>query len=205
MGANTDSYYLRRKSGSPVGPFSPHVLTTMLQKGTLDGSEEVSRDRRNWISVRDVPASAPPAAPSPPAPPPPRAIPAPPLARSAPIPPPPVMSALRAPPPPPSPSAPPPPLNQGGIDLGFAGGAGTEVLSMADGQIMMHDPLGPAPAASADDDERRRRVRRGSADRPAARQARNRGRPRARPARRSPIRRRNHQAAWRRWSSPTPI
>jgi tetratricopeptide (TPR) repeat protein len=152
MGANTDSYYLRRKSGSPVGPFSPHVLTTMLQKGTLDGSEEVSRDRRNWISVRDVPASAPPAAPSPPAPPPPRAIPAPPLARPAPIPPPPVMSALRAPPPPPPvrmPPAPPPPMN--GIDLGFGGGGGTEVLSMADGQIMMHDPLEPGPAASADE------------------------------------------------------
>ena len=160
MGANTDSYYLRRKSGSPVGPFSPYVLTTMLQKGTLDGSEEVSRDRRNWISVRDVPASAPPAARTPPAPPPPRAIPAPPLARPAPIPPPPVMSALRAPPlPPPArmPPAPPRPLNQGGIDLGFSGGAGTEMLSMADAQIVMHDPLGAAPAngagaASADDE-----------------------------------------------------
>src|SRR3954468_15431732 len=99
MGANTDSYYLRRKSGSPVGPFSPHVLTTMLQKGTLDGSEEVSRDRRNWISVRDVPASAPAAAPTPPAPPPPRTVPPPPLARPAPMPPPP--AALRPPPPPP--------------------------------------------------------------------------------------------------------
>src|SRR5439155_994181 len=76
MGANTDSYYLRRKSGSPVGPFSPHVLTTMPQNGTLDGSEDVSRDRRNWISVREVPAPAPPAAPTPPAPPAPLARPA---------------------------------------------------------------------------------------------------------------------------------
>src|SRR5215467_11126661 len=61
MAAHTDSYYLRRKSGSPVGPFTPQVLVTMLQKGTLDGSEEVSPDRRNWISVRDVEKTAPPA------------------------------------------------------------------------------------------------------------------------------------------------
>ncbi len=139
MGANTDSYYLRRKSGSPVGPFSPHVLTTMLQKGTLDGSEEVSRDRRNWISVRDVPPSASPAAPTPPAPPPARAVPPPPLARAAAIP-----APLRAPPSAPvrNPPPPPPPRVNGGIDLGFGGGGGTEVLSVADGQIMMHDPLG---------------------------------------------------------------
>ena len=142
MGANTDSYYLRRKSGSPVGPFSPHVLTTMLQKGTLDGSEEVSRDRRNWISVRDVPPPPQAAAPTPPAPPPPRAVPPPPIARAAPIPPPPVLSALRAPPPPPLRN--PPALVNAGIDLGFGGGGGTEVLSMADGQIMMHDALGGA-------------------------------------------------------------
>ncbi len=42
------------------------------------------------------------------------------------------------------------------MDLGFAGGGGTEVLSMADGQIMMHDPLGGVSvdddAASADDE-----------------------------------------------------
>ena len=100
----------------------------MLQKGTLDGSEEVSRDRRNWISVRDV-GSASPEAPAatmpsltlPPPPPAPRAVrPPPPLVRRAPPPPPPVSA---------------------GIDLGFAGGGGTEVLSMADGQIMMHDPV----------------------------------------------------------------
>src|SRR5215510_1295927 len=95
---NPDSYYLRRKSGSPVGPFTPQVLTTMLQKGTLDGSEEVSRDRRNWISVRDVPASAPPAAPTPP--PAPRAVSPPPLARPAPVPVPPPLAGLRPPPPP---------------------------------------------------------------------------------------------------------
>jgi len=157
MGANTDSYYLRRKSGSPVGPFSPHVLTTMLQKGTLDGSEEVSRDRRNWISVRDVPASAPAAPPTPPAPPPPRAVPPPPLARP-PVPAPPPLATLRPPPPPPvrTPPAPPPPVAiNTGIDLGFGGGGGTEVLSMADGNIMMHDPMGGAAGAdavSADDE-----------------------------------------------------
>ncbi len=134
MGANTDSYYLRRKSGSPVGPFSPHVLTTMLQKGTLDGSEEVSRDRRNWISVRDV-GSASPEAPA--ATMPSLSLPPPPQAPRAVRPPPPLLR--KAPPPPPPVSA--------GIDLGFAGGGGTEVLSMADGQIMMHDPIADVGAA----------------------------------------------------------
>jgi tetratricopeptide (TPR) repeat protein len=109
MAAQTDSYYLRRKSGSPIGPFSPQILGVMLQKGTLDGSEEVSRDRRNWVPVRDV-GSAPP-------------MPAPPLVSSTSASPPRIV-----PPPPPS------------SDLGFSGDGGTEVLSVADGHLIMHDP-----------------------------------------------------------------
>jgi tetratricopeptide (TPR) repeat protein len=65
MEGNSDHYYLRRQSGSPVGPFSTVVLATMLRKGTLDGSEEISLDRRTWRPVRDIkPAPAPEAAPA---------------------------------------------------------------------------------------------------------------------------------------------
>lgn len=102
----------------------------MLQKGTLDGSEEVSRDRRNWVPVRDVEKTVP-ATPAPPAPLSPRLAPPPPLAPRV-VPPPPVL-APRLPPPPPA-RAP------GRIaEAGFVEG-GTEVLSIADGQLEMHDP-----------------------------------------------------------------
>jgi tetratricopeptide (TPR) repeat protein len=60
MAGNPDCYYVRRQSGNPVGPFSQQVVATMLKKGTLDGSEEVSLDRHNWWPVRDF-GRAPPA------------------------------------------------------------------------------------------------------------------------------------------------
>jgi tetratricopeptide (TPR) repeat protein len=130
MAAHTDSYYLRRKSGSPVGPFTPNVLVTMLQKGTLDGSEEVSRDRRTWISVRQVEQTA--SAPAPALSMPTRPVAAPPpgprIGAPAPRP---------APPPPPLAKAPPP--GRGEADSGFPEG-GTEVLSLDDGHVIMHDP-----------------------------------------------------------------
>src|SRR6266700_3961580 len=155
MAAHTDSFYLRRKSGSPVGPFTPQVLVLMLQKGTLDGSEEVSRDRRNWMSVRDVEKTAPPA----PAPVPMpslggRPVPAPPIAPRI------VPAPIRMPPPAPAPTLAPPGvapgaaidsgfvnggsvnsglLNSGFVNSGYAGG-GTEVLSLSDGDLVMHDP-----------------------------------------------------------------
>jgi len=62
MEGNSVQYFVRRKLGSPIGPFTPIVLATMLKKGTLDGSEEISLDRRTWRPVKELdrpPAPAP--------------------------------------------------------------------------------------------------------------------------------------------------
>jgi tetratricopeptide (TPR) repeat protein len=52
----TDSsrYYVRRKTGSPIGPFSELALTTMLKRGTFNGSEEISPDQRSWRSISEL-------------------------------------------------------------------------------------------------------------------------------------------------------
>src|SRR3954470_16473309 len=65
MAAHSDCFFIRRKTGTPVGPFSEQVVATMLRKGTLDGSEEVSLDRKIWWPVRDFAQHAPGAAPAP--------------------------------------------------------------------------------------------------------------------------------------------
>src|SRR6185295_16098102 len=59
MLGNRDQYFVRRQLGNPVGPFTEVVLTAMLKKGTLDGSEEISVDRRTWRPVRELGQAAP--------------------------------------------------------------------------------------------------------------------------------------------------
>lgn len=64
MAGTGERYFVRRKTGEPVGPFSQLVITTMLTRGELDGSEMISRDRATWVPVRSL--LAPPPEPAPP-------------------------------------------------------------------------------------------------------------------------------------------
>jgi tetratricopeptide (TPR) repeat protein len=59
MAGQSDRYYLRRKSGNTLGPFSELVIITMLEQGKLEGNEEISRDKSAWLPVSTL-ASPPP-------------------------------------------------------------------------------------------------------------------------------------------------
>ncbi|HET6280319.1 MAG TPA: hypothetical protein VFH73_05120, partial [Polyangia bacterium] len=59
MAGTGERYFVRRKTGDPVGPFSELVIVTMLNRGELDAGAEISRDRINWSSVTSLkPAGA---------------------------------------------------------------------------------------------------------------------------------------------------
>ena len=58
MAETGDRFYVRRTTGDLVGPLSRLAIAGLLQKGQLDGSEEVSSDRRHWQPVGRLIAGA---------------------------------------------------------------------------------------------------------------------------------------------------
>src|SRR5438309_11818001 len=64
MAETADRFYVRRTTGDLVGPVTKAAIAGLLQEGKLDGSEEVSPDRRRW---QPIGALIPEALPPPPA------------------------------------------------------------------------------------------------------------------------------------------
>jgi tetratricopeptide (TPR) repeat protein len=59
MDETGDRFYVRRTTGDLVGPLSKAAIAGLLRQGKLDGSEEVSPDRRTWHPLaRLIPAAA---------------------------------------------------------------------------------------------------------------------------------------------------